>query len=918
MKQSILCCLVIFISVVFLLPENRAKAQSSLSITNVTANNQIPKFEKLEITFQVQNSVATNTFYPFDSSPPAGLSGGTGISVNAVFTDPQGNIFTQPGFYYQEFDDQIKNGNKEWFYPKPNFSWKIRFSPNKVGTWSYYLKAQDASGSTQTQPQSFNVNSSANKGFIKVSPTDSRYFEYTDGTYFPGIGTGFDLGSIEENPVLNSVSKFQSMGQNGMQLSRFWVTQYSIYGEAYAKWYSKNKVHGTQEPRLGIVAPNNYQFNSYPNLIKPTPPIGSEYYMWLVYDNFLDNKGTPQTSDDEYPRLTACRYAFRTPVKQNTNYRVSVRYHTEGLEGPLVSGQPFGFAIKTTSEYWTTPFRCNDPDAGTLIAATYNSADHIPDPNPQNTGWSILKGTFNSGQEDFIEDLFFTLNNVADTTGDGVAGHVFIDEAWLEEANCSINCPNLFEKPKMSMYQYINQIGAYTFDKLLNLAEQNGVYLKAVMNEKNDRIFQTIDFSGQSVATPLINYFYGNKLEVTKVRWLQQAWWRYMQARWGYSTHIQSWELLNEGNAGNAEGHWDMADEFAKYMKCGVFGQAYIVDPILGRICTYKHPNSHLVSTSFSGGAYPWQFWNNGGSANTYKLYRDIDYADQHLYAHATGSEHTPGFYDSALFSKELSTLPNLFAATTKKPFIRGEVAWEFDGGTNLLEINADHGVWLHDFIWGGINSGGLVEHFFAGGHFTKQIYNLSANPPYDHRPMFKPYFDFIKDIPLNNGKYTDAVASASLTINRAWGQKDLTNNRAHLWLQNTHHIWCSIVPQDVPGCPQPKWSSLSGAEKRLSGMVTLGGFTPNLPLSAEWWTFDEFGNYLTTIQTAVSSNSSGIIILDLDTLPANVVDAGVKIGSYTALPVTYYQLLQNWFTPVFDQNTDGIVNTFDFAQLIP
>lgn len=918
--------IILFASLGFPISARAAPAISQI-VTNASSyqNNQIPKFEKFEITFQVPNSVASNTFYPFDPAPPSGVAANTGISVNAVFTDPQGNTFNQPAFYYQEFQDLVK-GNKEWFYPASNYVWKVRFTPHTIGTWQYRLVAQDASGTIQSAIQPFTVTTSASHGFIKVSPTDPRYFEYDDGTYFPALGFNLNGGELDNvNPVIGNTPEFQSMGQNGIELSRVWITQFSIYGEAYGKWTSPNRVHQTQEPRMGIVNPINSLFaTNYPNLIPPQPPVGSEYYMWLEFNETVSPDGTQQ-------RFTPCRFLSQLPVKQNTNYRVKVRYRDVGVEGPKVVGSPFGFAVKNApTSLSNATSLCNEPTAGTVVAATYNASAVSAD--PQNPGWSILSGTFNSGATDFLNQFYITFNNVKSQDSDAFAGHVFVDQVWLEEAACTANCPNLIPKPNMSMHQYINQRDAYSFDKVLDLAKQNNLYLKAVMLEKNDRIFQSIDFNGQPVANPSINNFYGNRLVVTKVRWLQQAWWRYMQARWGYSPNIHSWELLNEGHSGNSEGHWDMADEFGKYMKCRVFGQEPVTDATLGRVCRFDHPDAHLTSTSFFGGAFPWQFWNNGGSANAYKLYRDMDYADQHLYAHQSGQEHTPGFFDSALFTYELSSLPNTFTSATRKPFIRGEVAWEFEDGNNLLEVNADGGVWLHDFIWGGINQGGLMEHFFTGAHFTKQVYSLNSNPAYDHRPMFKPYYDFIKNIPLNNGRYVDAGASASLSTQRAWGQKDPGNNRTHLWISNTRHIWCSVIGT-VAGCPQPAWSSLTAAQKRLSGTVTVGGFSPNTSLTVSWWPFTTTVQLLPVITTSVTTNGQGVLTLTLDALDPAIVDVGVKIGNYSQTSVLPGDLDQDGdvdfldyqsFTPHLgttysnaDINNSGRVEIFDFNQLI-
>ena len=59
---------------------NGTPPSSDLSITQITDNSnnyagqQIPKFEKYEITFQIENSVAQNLQFPYDASPlPASI-----------------------------------------------------------------------------------------------------------------------------------------------------------------------------------------------------------------------------------------------------------------------------------------------------------------------------------------------------------------------------------------------------------------------------------------------------------------------------------------------------------------------------------------------------------------------------------------------------------------------------------------------------------------------------------------------------------------------------------------------------------------------------------------------------------------------------------------------------------------------------
>jgi hypothetical protein len=53
---------------------------------------------------------------------------------------------------------------------------------------------------------------------------------------------------------------------------------------------------------------------------------------------------------------------------------------------------------------------------------------------------------------------------------------------------------------------------------------------------------------------------------------------------------------------------------------------------------------------------------------------------------------------------------------------------------------------------------------------------------------------NFLDGIPLNNGRYRDARAQTSTLLLRAWGQRDATAGRAHLWIQHTGHTWTQAV----------------------------------------------------------------------------------------------------------------------------
>ncbi len=807
----------------------------------------IPKYNKLELTFNV-DTVAQNLQLPYDASPPPGVTPKIGVTVNALFTpDNWQTVFIQPAFYYQDFDYQIKSG-ADWISPTSNFSWKVRFAPNQTGAWQYKLTAQDATGTTETTPQSFTVVDSGNKGFIRVSPNDPRYFEYDDGSYFPALGYNLNYRRVDwVNPVQGNEATFQTMSENHIQLVRIWLSQWSIYGSAWNPWRSHNPAHNTQDPDIRLRHDAVFD-GSGPT--EPQPPIAvptSETFLWLSYDEtvFSDGKQWNFT-----PCMLLGEETPRIPVERNITYHLRVRYREQGLAGPKVTGKPYGFTVKLGGWLWDETDeskRCYAPDTGTLLAATYSTAanwQHYADPD--NAGWQILEGTFNSGNTDFLDKFYLALENVT-------AGNVFVDYVWVEKdlGNGQYG-PNLIYKPWMAPHLYFDQRESYAFDQVLELARQYNIYFKPVILEKHDYALNIFERDGSmSPKLPHQNgwqLFYGagrEEIGKTKVRWLQEAWWRYLQARWGFSPNIHSWELLNEGDPG-APLHRMLVDEMGKY-----FQTAFIP---AGQ--TTLHPDRHLVTTSFWS-SFPNSFW---GSSD----YPYVDYADVHHYANEGSTEplgyiYDPSdFYDAALFSQKLSMVHGAKQPDGPgKPVMRGETGWAFNG-SDVFAQNQTNGLWLHNFIWAGINSGGLIESYWVGSPTQDHIYNST----HDHRPMFKTYYNFIYNIPLSNGYYQEAGAVPSTPNLRAWGQKDLVNGQAHLWLQNSNHTWKNVLDG----------KAISG----VTGTVTLDGFQPGKQYTLEWWDTTKPDPAQQIVQTeTITGQPDGSLVIGVNNL---TTDIAVKI----------------------------------------
>lgn len=766
-----------------------------LNITNITTNiadyinNEVPAYEKFEATFQVEGSVAGNYQLPYDANPPKGIDLSypkhQGISVDALFLPPGetdwGRAYQQPAFYYESFDDQIKkdesNTEKEWYYPTGDFAWKVRFSPDVPGIWQFKIKAQDASGLHETQPQLFTVANSSHKGFIKVSRTDARYFEFDDGTNFNGWGFNYDPNL--DNPVLKNEPDFQRYRQNNINFLRIWISK--LYGAAWLRYVGGRNLYDGYLPRPGL-----FPFSdSTMSRIRMTLRIDYE-------------------PDGDTGWFDACRFEAEEnseAVKQNTTYRIRVKYRGIDIEGPRDSASPkYGLVVKLGGWYPN----CYESGTGTVVTGY----------GLNNSDWQYIEGVWISGNNNFLPRFHLALENVTQ-------GEAYIDSISIQELTGNGKYgPEIMVEPSMAYELYFPQESSYALDKFIELAEQNDIYLKMVLMDKDDKIYLKIQDNGDFVTTgpDNLNGFYGTGRTLNKTRWLQQAWWRYVQARWGYSSHIHSWELTNEGDPFNVD-HYALADELGKFMHCQVFGVS--VGANNGDKCLYDHPNDHLVTTSFWHSFPSELFWAN-------KNYPNVDYADVHAYI-STGWQEDPSHeHDTAKFhldySADVRDSLDWYASQSEistKPIIRGETGIDVvDEQKEQSDLTLDtEGVWLHNFLWSTLDPGALLEMYWWANNIQEQPGPDGKAGLYE---IYGSISTFMREVPLNNGNYQDLAASVSNTNMRVVGQKDLANQQAHLWIQNKQHTWRNVV-DGISSVP-------------VSGSITLSGFQAGQSYSVQWF----------------------------------------------------------------------------------
>jgi hypothetical protein len=508
---------------------------------------QVARYGRFEIHFEV-TTVARYPDLPYDPTPPPGLLPGLGVSVDALLS-PDGwqTQIVQPAFRYQPFRYSLRDG-KDHRVPDGPPRWAVRFTPQQPGEWQYRLRVRDAGGTTiypEGSALGFRVAGEAEgarrKGFLHVSARDPRYFEFQDGSPFVGVGFNEGFGSVAE-----AAARLPRLAEYKINFLRIWMSGAGINGSHWTPWAS-----------------HHLSYDGY------LPPVS------------LDTQTTYDGSDVAL-RLDAsnpCLFSDAVPVQPNTSYRVEARVRTRDLSGPAGAG----FVIKT---------------GGWLDRACAETATGRPITSPLagTTDWLVVSGVVQTrADQHWLDNLYLTRQGA---TG----GTVLIDEVRFYRADDPERI-NLLQDPYANSHLHFDPLAADGWDRIIDLAEQHGVYLKIVVDEKNEWIRNRIGADGKLDGEPSNDKFYAEPQ--TKSRWLQEAWWRYLTARWGYSTAVHSWEYVNEGDPYSGP-HHEAADAFARY-------------------ADQHDPSRHLVTTSFWHSFPGAEFWSN-------PRYSALDYADIHAY----------------------------------------------------------------------------------------------------------------------------------------------------------------------------------------------------------------------------------------------------------------------------------------------
>ena len=776
-------------------------ASSALSISSVSQSSAtVPLYDKLEVRFNINGTVAENLQWPYDPDNISGLTTKIGITVDGLFLPPGednwANAVVIPAFLYQptviDRSATADNANSEWIYPKGDAYWVLRFTPKEIGTWQYKIRAQDDSNYpdwSESDPKSFNaVNAREGvHGFVQVSTRDPRYFEFSDGTPFTGTGiNASDSGIYHAEKIAEQ--EFQKYAAGKTNFNRTWMDMESIWSRGTHEWDGWNKSSGTADPLRSI----EQVYEDHDFSIK----LAEEDYNFIAQ---YSNGGQEMTGG----------------LDAGKKYKVRLTANLQGVN-------PSDLQVRLISD--------NSNFSSNIQTLAPNGSWQTTD---LGNGWKRYESSFVNDQGRFTFNWSEALA-VGITSG----GSAYIDEIYIgEDLGEGKIGPNIVFKGQMNYHNYFDQISSSNYDEIFSSAERYGIHLKPVITDKEDNILNRIrledGFFDPSIPRKSPANFYSWSGE--KVRRLHTYYWRYLAARWGYSRALHSWELVNEGNPGS--------------------GQLYDTTNHLAQTINALDHN-HMATTSFWADFPASEFWGNTS-------YEFVHYADVHAYISSGWIDDRSLESDAAKYHIVYSddTRDMLLATNRNMPIVRGEAgidSLEQQKEQSAL-ANDINGVWLHNITWAMLHPGGMYELYWWSGNIRTKPGpdGDTSNGLFD---VFAPYNDFMSNIPLNAGGYVDISVSPPAGI-RVVGQKNNNGSnatKAHLWIQDLDHKWRTPSSGNLSGS-----LTISGMKANTRFTIEWWDFNSKGTLHKRWGTISSNSSGIISLNFSGLPPINGLPVVD-------------------------------------------------------
>lgn len=871
-------------------------------VSNVAADaSVVPLYDVFRLKFSV-DTTATNLYWPYDKFPNTGVPAGVGVSVDGLFSnDNWQTTVIQPAFYYQDYERSqisISGSTKDWLYPVDQPGWRIRFCPKITGTWKYRVRVTDSSGTTTYEPPSnaFNCVVSSNRGFVRVSPTDSRYFETSDGSYLNLVGLSdsttvtYSMDDVYTNYAANSVNLlrvwwqgsqgpvlFGLSGQGGIPIWIWQPNNLNVTTEAARPGdLFSGKISGNSQawaPDVGVKPNRDYRFSAW---VKTVGITGTD-----DYGAFLELSGVQSdklTGDTDWMLLTID--VSSGPAQNTMSPYIKVRDTTAGAAyftdvslrevvgngqlGPELISRPSFDAHKYVSqvEAWKADYQVElarnlgiylkiclqekqDKIFGRIQADgtvgaqsddnVYASSSHAGR-TYQQYFWRYIIARY--GYATNIHSFEFCNEGNPFNGNHYDAANAFADYMHQTHPNNPLVTTSFWHSIPMEFWKTSSC-------DYIDLHEYIGPS-RSTPDSHGPRIYAWSDAntnaSNESALLPYVGTQEEFSFDSSKSRSGSKSFKIIAQAGKGTDGAVfyKPYHVGVDPNRTYTLKFWAKGENIGQssWRRVGfniVWSRAYHENDYLG----WSTPHAPL-------GTYDWQQVVHTGimphaDANTANIQiicsctpehegtfwiDDIEFIDEvtgkNLFVDG-GFEGDRIDYDPALAVRKYGVLISSYGQRIGKPGMWGELGIRgpnihgspykglyYTGESQELADDVS-GIWYRKFIWGHMDS-----------EATANIcWWIAAVRKYGLTRYIKYYRTFMEDIPLSNGHYVDAQAVTSTSALRAWGQKDLLNNRAHLWIDNQPSTWKKAIDRvSVPA---------------ISGTVTISGLKDGA-YKAEWW----------------------------------------------------------------------------------
>ena len=146
------------------------------------------------------------------------------LSISAVFNAPSGNSKEVDGFYMQDYTLNTSSGT---LTPAGSGTFRIRFSPDETGIWSFTISATDSTGTALSNSYTFqctDITTSKNRGFIRSGNTN--YLQFDNGTQY--IPVGENIAWQNNNAYLDYRNWLTGLIENHGNFFRLWHAHWGL------------------------------------------------------------------------------------------------------------------------------------------------------------------------------------------------------------------------------------------------------------------------------------------------------------------------------------------------------------------------------------------------------------------------------------------------------------------------------------------------------------------------------------------------------------------------------------------------------------------------------------------------------------------------------------------------------------------